>query len=131
MKFLKELQEIILEQECKDCDCEIVYIDDENNILSEAAIAAFRRTGTTITRKFRCVSGEKKGRLVADPATCTKRKNPKRMMAGRRISRAVKGIRIRKSKIALRRNTSKMVRKMNQRLKHHGVRKPKSVKRTG
>lgn len=110
-------------------DCDVVYVDDDDNSLTEAAIMAFRRQGTDIKRKFRCTSGEKKGRLVSDPSTCTRRKNPKRMMAGRRISRAVKGIRIRKSKIALRRNTSKMVRSMNKRLKHGGVRKPKTVKK--
>ena len=134
MSLLKELYQLVIEQECEKCDCEIVWIDEDGNevegpTLSEAAggtaTMAFRRKGQEIKRQFRCVSGEKKGRLVADPKTCVKRKNPKRMLVGQRTARSKKGLRLRKS--AITRNTSahKMVRKTNKRLKRgSGTRRP-------
>lgn len=100
-----------------ECDYEEVFVDENDNVLTEAAVTAFRRQGKTITRKFRCMAGEKKGRLVANPQTCVKRKSQARVLAGRKIASQKKGIRIRKSKIALKTNTSKMVRKANKRLK--------------
>ena len=38
----------------------------------EAARNILGRTKTGIKRKFRCTSGPRKGRIVADPATCVK-----------------------------------------------------------
>lgn len=56
----------------------------------EAYSTVYGRTGQKVTRKFRCTSGSREGRIVANPATCnkpinfkkrrtlqiTKRKNP-------------------------------------------------------
>ena len=89
-----------------------------------ASTMAFRRKGKKIVKQFRCMSGEKKGRLVANAKTCTMRKNPKRMIVGRKVAAAKKGVRLRKS--AITRNTAahRMVRKTNKRLKQHGTRRP-------
>ncbi len=130
MKLLRELYDIMLEQECEECGCEIVYVDEDGNEVdgpsimeAGASTMAFARKGKEIKRQFRCVSGEKKGRLVANPKTCVQRKNPKRMIVGKKVANAKKGVRLRKS--AITRNTSahKMVRKTNKRLKHASTRK--------
>jgi len=39
--------------------------------LTEAVKTAWGRSGTKTTRKYRCTSGPRKGRLVAKPSTCT------------------------------------------------------------
>lgn len=43
-------------------------------VIQEASLQVFGRTrkGKSIGRKFRCTSGPRKGRVVADPATCNK-----------------------------------------------------------
>lgn len=132
MSLLQELYDIINEDVYLDEDgneLEVVYVDENDNILSERAISAFRREGNKITRKFRCAAGDKKGRLVANPSTCVKRKSLARQVAGRKIAAANKGIRLRKSKLALKTNTSRMVRKANKRLKHMSqTRKPRGTK---
>jgi uncharacterized protein YrrD len=135
MSLLKELLDIIHGGDDyvyldKDGDeLEVVYVNEDGAVLSEEATTAFRRQGKKITRKFRCVSGEKKGRLVANPQTCVRRKSLARVLAGRKIASEKKNIRIRKSKIALKTNTSKMVRKANKRLKRMSAqRKPKTAK---
>lgn len=126
------LQDILDEY---DCNCsnpcfEVVYVNDDNEQLDEAqASVAYRARKGKITKKFRCTSGEKKGRLVANPKTCITRKNPKRVVVGRRVASSHKGLRLRKSKLTRSTNTSKMARKMNMRLKHHGVRRPKSSRK--
>lgn len=132
MSLLKELYNIIIEQECEECDCEVVWIDEDGNeveapTLEEdggASAVAFRRKGKEIKRQFRCMTGEKKGRLVANPKTCVQRKNPKRQIVGKRVAQAKKGVRLRKSKITRNTQASKMARKMNKRLKHHSTRRP-------
>lgn len=46
--------------------------------ITEAVSTAFKRTGTKNTRKFRCKSGPRKGRVMASPASCNKPLNYKR-----------------------------------------------------
>jgi hypothetical protein len=131
MSLLAELYELIRDEDCDECliEGEWVHVDENDEILNERAISAFRREGKKMTRKFRCAAGEKKGRLVADPKTCVKRKSMARVLAGRKIAAEHKGLRIRKSKISLKTNTSRMVRKANKRLKRQSQsRKPKTVK---
>lgn len=43
------------------------------NILevTEGAVQIFGRRGNKTVRKYRCTSGQKKGRIVAKPQTCT------------------------------------------------------------
>lgn len=40
-----------------------------SEVITEAKIA-FGRKGKTISRKYRCTSGSRKGRTVAKPSTC-------------------------------------------------------------
>ncbi len=116
MTLLKELNDIILEDECKDCDCEIVYVTEDDEVLTEAAKRAYARRGGKVVRKYRCSSGPKKGKIVSDPKTCMTRKDPKKKRIGKKVAREKKGVRIRKTKISKRQVTSKLVSKMNKRL---------------
>ena len=50
----------------------IFELFDDVEPIKEAARNILGRTKTGIKRKFRCTSGPRKGRVVADPATCTK-----------------------------------------------------------
>lgn len=98
-------------------ECEVVYADEDGNILSEAAVRQYKRFGSKIKKQFRCTSGPKKGKIVASSASCSKRKEPRRVRLGRKIARTKKGIRILKSKISKRKSMSKFVSRMNKRLR--------------
>lgn len=95
---------------------ETVYVDIDDNILSEAAIRQFKRSGKKIVRKYRCTTGAKKGRMASSPSDCTKRKDPKKVRQGRKTMRAKKGTIKRKSMITKRTSISKIVTRMNARL---------------
>lgn len=95
---------------------EEVFVDSDDNILSEAAIRQFKRNGKEIVRKYRCTAGPKKGRLASSPSDCTKRKDPKKVRQGRKTMRSKKGTIKRKSMITKRTSISKIVAKMNARL---------------
>ncbi|MCK5307707.1 MAG: hypothetical protein KAJ73_03765 [Zetaproteobacteria bacterium] len=103
--------------------CEIVYTDEHDNIvhegsiLSESAIQAFKRTGNVIKRQFRCTSGRKEGKVVANANECNKRKNPKKVKAGRKAARKNKASRIQKTKVAKQKSISKMVTSLNKKLR--------------
>lgn len=103
---------------CDDCGCttEAVMVDEDNNILTEAAVRQFKRYGNTLKRKYRCLSGPKKGKLVSHPGDCAQRKEPKKVRNGRKVMRSKKGIINRKSKVAKRKAMSRLVSKMNKRL---------------
>ena len=105
----------ILEEHCEEC-YEEVMVDENDEILSEGAIRQWRRTGKTLVRKYRCMSGKKKGKLVASPGKCGERKDPKKVRTGRKTMRSKKGIIQRKSKVAKRGQISKMVTRLNARL---------------
>lgn len=103
--------------------CEVVYTDENDNILhegsilTESAIQAFKRTGNVIKRQYRCTSGRKLGKVVANPNDCNKRKNPKLVKAGRISARKSKAIRVSKTKISKNKSISKMVTNLNKKLK--------------
>ena len=103
--------------------CEIVYTDENDNvvhngsILSESNIQAFKRTGNVIKRQYRCISGGKMGKIVANPNDCNKRKNPKSVKAGKTSARKNKTVRVSKTKISKNKSISKMVSSLNKRLK--------------
>lgn len=44
----------------------------------EASTQAWKRQGTNNTRKFRCQSGPRKGRVMASPAACNAPIDPKK-----------------------------------------------------
>lgn len=95
---------------------EQVIVDEDDNILSEAAIRQFKRKGKQIIKKFRCTAGPKKGRLAASPNDCTKRKDPKKVRQGRKVMRSKKGVIKRKSMVSKKTSISKIVARMNARL---------------
>ena len=99
----------------EDC-CEVVYCNADGEVLSESAIRQVTRRGDTLVRKYRCLAGPKKGKLVSNPSACSQRKDPAKVRRGRKVMRAKKGIIHRKGTISKRRSMSKIVRKMNQRL---------------
>ena len=96
--------------------CEEIYVDEDDNILSEAAIRQFKLVNKKITRKYRCMAGPKKGRLVSKPSGCATRKDPMKVRHGRKIMRSKKGIIQRKSRITKNKAMNKIVKKMNRRL---------------
>lgn len=96
--------------------CEAVYVDEENNILHEAAIRQFKRNGNTMVKKYRCLSGPKSGKLVSEPGKCGQRKDPKKVRQGRKVMRAKKNTIKRKTGISKRKQVSKLVTRMNKRL---------------
>lgn len=108
------------EQYEKEIVCEEVYTDEDGNILDEAAIRQFKRVGTQLKRQFRCTSGPKAGKVVASPQACATRKDPAKVRHGRKVSRAKKGVRVRKTVIAKRKAISRMVTSMNRRLAGKG-----------
>ena len=44
----------------------------------EGAVTTFARQGNKTVRKYRCTSGDRKGRIVAKAATCTAPRNVKK-----------------------------------------------------
>ena len=100
----------------EDCLFEEVYVDDDDNILTEAAMRQFKLTNKRITRKYRCMAGPKKGRLVSKPSGCATRKDPAKVRHGRKVMRSKKGVIARKSKISKKKAMNKIVAKMNRRL---------------
>lgn len=84
--------------------------------LNEGANPSFKRTGNEIKRCYRCTSGPKKGKLVADPKECGRRKNPKKVRNGRKVAREKKGVRLRKTSITKRTTLSKLLKRLNARL---------------
>lgn len=77
----------------------------------------FKRYGNTFKRQFRCMSGPRKGRLVVNPQKCGMRKDPKQVRAGKKSARIRKGERVRKTRLAKRKTPSKMVQRLNKRLR--------------
>lgn len=107
-----KLHEVLYEAE----SCEVVYVDADDNILTEGAVRQFKRNGQSVVRKYRCLAGPKKGKLVSSPSLCSVRKNPKKVRQGRKTMRQKKGIIARKTKIAKTKAMSKIVSKMNKRM---------------
>ena len=96
---------------------EVVYVDENDTILDEAAIRVFKRAGKQITRKFRCIVGRKRGKIVAKATGCAQRKEPRRIRLGRKIARMRKGIRVRKSKLTSKTSAHRLVQRLNKRFR--------------
>ncbi len=107
-----KLFDILQEETC----CEEVYVDEDGNILSEAAVRQFKIVDKKITKRFRCTSGPKKGKLVANPSACSKRPDPKKVRQGRATMRSKKGVVQRKAKVSKKKAMNRIVAKMNARL---------------
>ncbi len=110
-----KLHEVLPEDFCE-CMYEEVFVDEDDNILDEAAMRQWKRVGQEIKKRYRCLSGPKAGKLVASPQACATRKDPKRIRHGRKVMRSKKGTIARKTRVAKRKQLSRMVAKMNRRL---------------
>jgi len=97
-------------------ECEEVWLDEDGNILNEAAKRQFKRVGNEIKKRYRCVGGPKAGKLVSEPGKCATRKDPKNVRRGRKVMRSKKGTIKRKAGITKRKSISRLVAKMNKRL---------------
>jgi hypothetical protein len=98
------------------CFEEVVVCVETGEVLSEGAIRQFQRKGQAVVKKYRCTAGPKKGKLVATPASCFKRKDPKKVRQGRKTMRAKKSVIQRKSRVSKNKSMSKIVATMNQRM---------------
>ena len=65
-----------------------------NTVVTEAKVV-FAKRGKSVTRKFRCTVGPRKGRVVANPSQCAAPINLKKRFVLRR-TRAAKGARMMK-----------------------------------
>lgn len=110
MKLLKEMYEI---GQCE--DCEIVYVDESDNVITEAAKRAYAKQGGKVVKKYRCTSGPKKGKIVADPKTCATRIDPKKKRIGKKVRREKMGVLKRKTAVAKKRSVSKLITRLNRR----------------
>ena len=108
-----KVEEVLFED---DCNLEEVFVDENNEILSEMAIRQWKRQGQKLVKKYRCLSGAKKNRLVSKAGDCGIRKDPAKVRRGRKLMRTKKGMIMRKSKISKRKGISKMLSKLNARL---------------
>jgi len=101
-----------------DCECELeeVYVDENDEVLTESAVRQWKKSGQTMIKKYRCLAGPKEGRLVAKPGDCATRKDPRKVRHGRKVMRAKKGVIKRKSEISKRKSISKILTKLNARL---------------
>lgn len=102
-------------------ECEEVWVDENDEVLTEAAKRQFKRIGNEIRKRYRCMGGPKSGKLVATPGACATRKDPKKVRQGRKVMRARKGTIKRKAGITKRKSISKLVAKMNKRLSGKSV----------
>lgn len=101
----------------EDNECEVVYCDEDGNeLLDEAAIRQFKKQGSSIVKKFRCLSGPKAGRLVSSPSSCGMRKDPAKVRQGRKVMRQKGAIIQRKTAISKNKAVSKQVANLNKRL---------------
>jgi hypothetical protein len=92
-------------------DSEISDMDIE--VIVESVVRQFRRYGDRFVRHYRCTSGPKAGRLTSDPASCGKRKDPKKVRMGKISARRKKGQRVRKTLFTKRKTQSKRLSRLN------------------
>lgn len=99
------------------CDCEPVLVNEETGeIITEGFVRQLKRLGSSVKRQYRCTSGPKKGRIVADPKQCAKRKDPKRRRIGKKSARLKKASRIMKTKLSKKKSLSRKITRINKRL---------------
>jgi hypothetical protein len=69
--------------------------------IEEGATTIFGKTGKKMSRKYRCSSGPRKGRIVAKASTCTAPMNVKKsakMKATRRAKKSLQAVRTQRTK---------------------------------
>lgn len=97
-------------------ECEEVWVDENGEVLEEAARRQFKRMGNEIKKRYRCTAGPKKGKMVSEPNKCATRKDPRKVRQGRKLMRSKKGTIKRKAGITKRKSISRLVANMNKRL---------------
>lgn len=97
-------------------NCELVYVDEHDNVLEESAIRAFKRSGMMLEPKYRCMAGPKAGKIVSHPGDCAHRKDPAKIRSGRKVMRQKGGIIHHKAAISKRKGISKTLVNINRRL---------------
>lgn len=106
-----------------------MLIKDIIGPLPEGTPQIYGKYGQTIKRRYRCQSGPRKGRIVADPATCTAPMNiakKQRMKATRAKRSTIQG---KRSSYTKKYNpASKLVRKLNKMVKKRRAPKMKALK---
>jgi|TARA_B110000908_G_C10124061_1_gene389001 hypothetical protein len=91
----------------------MILNESYSNVIVEAKVVYARR-GKTVTTKFRCTAGPRKGRVVASPAQCSKPIDLKKRFTLKK-TRASKGSRMTKKAQRTKRINpqSKIVRQLN------------------
>ena len=88
--------------------------EEEGCELVESARMAWARSGNKIVRKYRCTSGQRKGRIVSNPAQCSKAIDIKKRMQLRKTKAKMGGRMTRKAKKTKRISpVSRRLKKMN------------------
>jgi len=90
-------------------------LPDETELM-EASVVIFKKIGNKTKRYYRCTSGTKAGAYASSPSACFQRKNPKRVVHGKKVARSHKAIRTRKSKITSKKAAHNMLKRVNRRL---------------
>jgi hypothetical protein len=82
-------------------------------IITEAVTPIWGRKGGRVARRYRCTAGIRKGRIVGNPATCTKPKNIQKSLSFRRtLTKRGSQIAIKAAKVK-RTTISKKIKKLN------------------
>lgn len=85
-----------------------------NEIVDENYTRAWgRKPGGQMVMKYRCTSGQKKGRVVAKPSTCSKPIRQKSSAVFKQTRRTRGGIQALKRSLRLKHPTSKRLRRSN------------------
>ena len=102
--------------------------------ITEGATPIFGKTGGKVVRKYRCTSGTRKGRIVAQPSTCNAQKkvgsaiNLKRAKARRSSVMKVKSARIKRAGGLTKRLTKANVQNTQKRYKPVKAKKARKFK---
>lgn len=84
------------------------------NEITEGFVQAWgRKPSGKMVRRYRCTSGKKKGRVVANPSTCATAISPKKSAVLKRTKNIRGPAQSVKRKITMRRPTSKRIRSAN------------------
>ena len=90
----------------------------------------FGKYGNTVKRRYRCQSGPRKGRIVADPATCSAPINIQKRTTMKNTRRKQKGIQAKRSTYTKKYNpTAKIVKNLNKQVKSRRRSSPMKLKK--
>tara|TARA_X000000950_G_scaffold286722_1_gene396461 strand:- start:11008 stop:11319 length:312 start_codon:yes stop_codon:yes gene_type:complete len=90
----------------------------------------FGKYKQSIKRRFRCQSGPRKGRIVADPSTCTKPINIRKRQQFKATRQKLNTIQSKRATYTKKYNpTSKIVKKLNTQVKSKRRAKPLKVRK--